>query len=401
MNRFLPCALVVLASCATTTTSAPATGEGKKAEPAVERQKIVNISHFDVGSCTAPSPTLPDPLNMEGVVGALVLARPGVLECFVDPKNRGPDAEAGAAVKATISETGAAYEITGTNLTPAGTSCIDTALKRLPFKPLAKGSTPVVGAADFRHGPTSPSVKFGVNAASDVAGSIRLAAPAWCDCWGPLGTNPPPSLRASVKLHPLAKEGDKAGAGTDISFDPSTNPEGATLISCLTPKLAALRLVHNENELTVHYPFMLVNSSASVESPDAQPELQFIQLDLIRAQRAADVAVKIGARTNALQVYDGLVAKYKAKPDSKLVKDLKDKCAAMVKSDEDWIASLKSQGEVDARSSTLAKTLKAKDARWTEAEAAAQAQVMASQADVKKAEDVRTADQAVCPKERK
>ena len=133
MNRILPCAALVLAACATPSASS---GSGaKKADPApvVEKQRIVNISHFDVGSCAAPTLALPDPLNMEGVVGALVLARPGVLECFVDPKNRGPDAESGAAVKATVSESGAAYEVTGTNLTPAGVSCIETALKRLPF----------------------------------------------------------------------------------------------------------------------------------------------------------------------------------------------------------------------------------------------------------------------------
>lgn len=390
MNRLIASAALVLTACATT--SATSTAE-KKAEPVVERQKISNISHFDVGSCTAPTPTLPDPLNAEGIVGALVLARPSVLECFVDPKNRGGEGEAGAAVKATVNDTGATYEVTGTNLTATGVACIQTALKRLTFKPTEKSAPPVVGAADFRHGGTSPSVKLGINAASDVAGTIRLAASSWCDCWSAVGTNAPPTLKTTLKLPPAKP--------AEVTFDPTTDPAATALIACVTPKIAELKLMGGANELTLHYPFLLVNSSAAQESADAQPELQFIQLDLIRAQRAADVAVKIGARTNALKTYDGLVAKYKAKPDSKLVKELKDKCAAMVKSDEDWINALKSQGEVDGRSYALAQTLKAKDARWTEAEAAAAAQVAASQADVKKAEDVRTADQAVCPKERK
>ena len=73
----------------------------------------------------------------------------------------------------------------------------------------------------------------------------------------------------------------------------------------------------------------------------------------------------------------------------------------MVTSDEQWIGSLKAQGEVDGRSLALASALKSKDARWTEAESAAQAQVAASASDVKKAEDVRIADMAVCPKEHK
>lgn len=387
MNRLLP-ALVLLAACASNKAADPG------AAPVIEKQKIVNISQFDVGSCVAPSPTLPDPLNPEGVVGALVLARPGVLECFVDPKNRGPEADAAAAVKATVGEAGAAYEVTGTNLTPTGIACIEAALKRLPFKALEKGAPPVVGAAEFRHGATSPAVAFGVNAASDVAAAIRLAEAGWCECWAELAKNPPPSLKAHLKFVPTKP--------VEVSFDPSSDPAAARLIGCLTPKLAALPPPKTgTNELTVHYPILLVNSAASEETVDAQPELQFIQLDLIRAQRAAEVAVKIGVRANALRTYDALVAKYKAKPSSVLIKELREKCAAMVATDEDWIAALKDQGAVDARSLALASALKAKDTRWTEAEAAAQAQVAASVSDVKKAEDVRVADIAVCPKERK
>ncbi len=395
MNRFLTAvACCVLAACATEK-SAQSGGAGAKSSdaPAVEKQKIVNISHFDIGSCTTPAPALPDPLNPEGVIGALVLSRPPVLECFVDPKSRGPEAESAAAVKATVSETGAAFEVTGTNLTPQGQACIEAALKKLPFKPLEKGSPPVVGSAEFRHGPTSPAVKLGVNAASDIAGSIRLQQAQWCDCWSPLAQTAPPALKAHLKFVP-----PKA---PEVSFDPTTDAAATKLIACLTPKLAALPPTSGTNELTVHYPFLLVNSGATQESADAQPELQFIQLDLIRAQAAADVALKIGVRSNALRTYDALVAKYKAKPNGALIKDLKDKCAAMVTTDEQWIASLKAQGEIDGRSLALASALKAKDARWADAQTAAQAQVTASAAEVKKAEDIRVADVAVCPKERK
>jgi hypothetical protein len=393
MNRLLPA--VVLGLFVACASSAPATksSEPGAPAPAVEKQKIVNISHFDVGSCAAPSPTLPDPLNPEGVVGALVLARPSVLECFVDPKNRGPEAESSAAVKATVSDSGAAYEVTGTNLTPAGTACIEAALKKLPFKAVEKGTAPVVGQAEFRHGPTSPAVKLGVNAASDVAGAIRLGETGWCECWNALGANAPPTFKATLKLVPAKPP--------EVTFEPTTDADATKLIACLTPKLQAIPPITGTNELTVHYPFLLVNSSAREESAGAPPELQFIQLDLIRAQKAADVAVKIGVRTNALKTYDALVAKYKAKPSGVLIKDLKDKCAAMVGTDEAWIASLKTQADVDGRSLALASSLKATNPKWADAEAAAQAQVTASAGDVKKAEDVKTADMAVCPKERK
>src|SRR4051812_30399905 len=113
MNRLLP-ALVVLAAAACASNK-PAPTPEPAAAPVVEKQKIVNLSHFDVGSCVTQAPHLPEPLNTEGVVGALVLSRPAVLECFVDPKSRGPEAESAAAVKATVTETGASYEVTGTN----------------------------------------------------------------------------------------------------------------------------------------------------------------------------------------------------------------------------------------------------------------------------------------------
>jgi len=56
---------------------------------------------------------------------------------------------------------------------------------------------------------------------------------------------------------------------------------------------------------------------------------------------------------------------------------------------------------IDGRSLALASSLKVKNPKWADAETAAQAQVTASAGDVKKAEDVRVADMAVCPKERK
>ena len=107
--------------------------------------------------------------------------------------------------------------------------------------------------------------------------------------------------------------------------------------------------------------------------------------DMLDGSTGVDV-LKGGASDDVF-VYDGLVAKYKAKPSGQLIKELKDKCAAMVLSDEQWIGSLRAQGDVDGRSLALASSLKAKDPRWTDAESAAQGQVTATAADVKKAEE--------------
>ena len=53
MNRYL--ALALLTGCATTTSTSSSETPGKAEEPRVERQKIVNISHFDIGSCMTAS----------------------------------------------------------------------------------------------------------------------------------------------------------------------------------------------------------------------------------------------------------------------------------------------------------------------------------------------------------
>ncbi len=360
-------AALAVAACATQKSAG-------KAEPVMEKQRISNITYFDVASCAAPAPALPEKLNKEAVFGAALFARPA--------------AESTAKVKITVDDAGAHYEVTGTNLTPEGTQCIQAAMAKLPFKPLEKGAAPVVNEVPFLHGGNSPAVKMGVNTGSDVAGKIRLAEPQWCDCWSAL-TQPPPSLTATVKLGP--------GKPGEFSFGAATG-EAQTLAQCLTGKLQALKL-ESATELTLTYPVMLVNSLSSGESADAQPELQFIQLDSIRAQRAADVALKVGSRINAVSTYDALVQKYKAKPNNALVKELKDKCGALVKSDQAWIDALKSQHELEQHTAEVATAFKAKDATWADAEAAAQKTAEGTKAELAKAEGVKTADVGVCPKE--
>ena len=375
-------AVLALAACATQKT---ATG----GEPVVEKQKLSNITYFDVASCAAPAPALPEKLNKESVFGAALFARPHVLECFTDPKNRGPAAETTANVKITIDDTGAHYEVTGNNLTPGGTDCVKAAMEKLPFKPLEKGAAAVTNEVPFVHGTNAPAVKLGLNSSSDIAGNLRLAAPQWCECWSAL-KDPPPSLVATVT--------QPSNQQPNFTFAASTG-EGPALATCLTGKMKELKFPTFNTDLTITYPVLLINSLAPAESPDARSELQFIQLDAMRAAKAADVALRVSLRMNAVGVYDALVAKFNKTKDTKLVKDLKDKCAAMVKSDQAWIDALKAQHELEAHTAQVANGLKAKDPQWADAEAASQKTADSTAAEITKADGVKLADEKVCPKE--
>ncbi len=390
MRPLAVAALLTLAACATQKSAG-------KTEPVVEKQKISNITYFDLASCAAPAPALPEHINKEEVFGAALFARPAVLECFVDPKNRGPAAESTASVKITVDDSGAHYEVGGTNLTPDGTKCIEGAMAKLPFKPLEKGAAAVSTEVPFVHGGIAPAVKLGINSGSNVAGQLRLAEAQWCDCWAQVKP-PPPSLTVTVKLAP--------GKPGEFTFGPATG-DAAALAQCLTQKLQALKLDAAGTELTLTYPVLLIDTLAEGESPDARPELQFIQLDAIRSARAAEVALKVGARGNAVSTYDALVQKYNKVKSSKaaakeipgLVKELKDRCAAMVKADQAWIDALTAQLTLEKHTEQVAAGLKAKDPMWADAEAAAQKTAEATQAEVTKADGVKKADVGVCPKE--
>src|SRR5512143_2611806 len=60
----------------------------KQAAPVQERLRITNQPAFDVATCHPRQLTLPQPPNQAAIIGALVSARPQVMECLVDPKNR-------------------------------------------------------------------------------------------------------------------------------------------------------------------------------------------------------------------------------------------------------------------------------------------------------------------------
>ncbi|MGQ0505162.1 MAG: hypothetical protein ACT4TC_07550, partial [Myxococcaceae bacterium] len=130
-------AMGLLAGCATT---GSASSGGEKSE----RQKITNQSYFDLANCSPRTVEVPKPASKESIIGYLVSARPEVMECMVDPANRGPAKDTKAVITATVSDTGVAYDVQGENLTPAGIGCIKSMFEaRKGIEPLAKGAAPV------------------------------------------------------------------------------------------------------------------------------------------------------------------------------------------------------------------------------------------------------------------
>ncbi|HYO51661.1 hypothetical protein [Archangium sp.] len=362
-----------------------------------ERMRITNQSPFDVAVCQSKTPTLPQPANQGILVGAILAIRPEVMECLVDPKSRGEADTTRVVVKTTVNEQGGTHALSGENLTPESTACIQKVLDaRVPLSALPKGAQPVASESTFVHeAGNSPSVRFGINPGSDFSGAVRLAQPTWCDCYAPFANKAPPILKASVEL----KKG--APTATTVTFDPVGTPEGDQLAACLQGKMMAVPAKLEVDQLKFPYRFVHFNSQATEPGADMPPELRFFQLELVRNQRSAEAAIAFGARANAAETYDAIVTKYQKTKDWKLIDELKARCKALVDSAQTWVNTLDAQLKVDQTTLALVQELKAKEAAWTEVETKSQEILANTQQDLATAQKRLEADQAACPKERK
>jgi hypothetical protein len=362
-----------------------------------ERMRITNQPVFDVATCHPRQLELPQPPNQGILVGALVSTRSQVMECLVDPKGRGPAPTTKVTLKTSVTDQAAAHTITGENLTPEGQACVQNAVnKAVQVQPLAKGGTPVDAEASFIHElNNSPAVSFGVNEGSDFSGQVRLSQPQWCDCYAAFTTQAPPVLTAKVTL----KKASPTPA--DIAFEPTGNTEGEALAACLKAKIMALPAKVSSDELSFPHRFVHFHAQATQPAANLPPELRFYQLELVRGQRAADSAIAFGQRSNAAEVYDAIVAKYQKTKDWKLVPELKEKCAGLVKAADGWISAIEAQQAAEQATVTLVQELKAKDEGWSAVEAKSQEALTATQKDLETAKQRRQADEGACPKERK
>lgn len=364
-----------------------------------EQQRIAANSPSDVGVCY-PSPPAPEVVNADVITGLLVAARPHIMECLVDPRNRGQEPETKVAIKTTVNAGKAEHAVSGQNLSPAGQQCIRGALDR--FLAAVPGwaekagavTAPATGEAEVHHkAGVSPTVQLGLNEASDLTGAVRLAQTGWCDCYADWKAAPPRALKATLKVI--------KGAAPQATFEPSADPAAQKVAACLAGKVATLQVKTESRELVVPYTFYFVHSGQVAPLPEAAPEQQFRQTEAVRGQRSAATVVALGARTAAAVAYDGLVQKYNADPAAVSVDDLKGKCAALVAADDSWIAALEKQLQSEQQTLAAVQQLKAQDPAWAKAEGAAQSAADQTRQDIDAAKKMKTSDTGACPREAK
>ncbi|ADO73452.1 hypothetical protein [Stigmatella aurantiaca] len=359
-----------------------------------ERTRITNQPAFDVAICQSRPISLPQPPNQAFLVGALVSARPQIMECLVDPKHRAGAETTKVTVKTRLTEQEATHALTGENLTPEGQKCIQDAVNTLiPLQPLAKGSQPLEAETQFVHERNnSPTVTMGINEGSDFSGAVRLAQAQWCDCYAGYTTQAPPLLTARIKLTQASQ------TPAEITFEPSGSTEGDQLAACLKEKMTPLPAKISSQELTFPYRFVHFHAQATEPTASMAPDLRFLQLELVRNQRTAHTAIALGTRENAAATYEALANEYRKNPrkNYELIPKLREKCAALESSAEAWVSAVEAQLAVDQQTTALIQELKAKDPAWADAELASQNSLSKTQADLQTAKQRRQDDANVC-----
>lgn len=391
MKKLLSCTAVVVfaVGCATAEKPKPTPEAAAQTAPKTEQQKIQNLGYFNTAVCDSTPKKITGALTNEAVVAALLYAQPFVIECEVDPKNRGPADETTVVIDTTVTAEGPKHEFSGQNLTDAGKACIQSALEKVVSLPTAeKGAQPAKGHVEIQHHVgTSPSVKMGINEPSDIFGQIRLAQPQWCDCYKSFATKVTPVVEG--ELHFVK------GKPTEVKV----NGTDAELTSCLTQKVQSLNLTSTSDELKLPLRMTYTNSRAeSASDLPSRPDLAFTQLDLLRGVRSADAALAIGRRATAVAKYDAAVKKYQQTKDYKMLGELKTKCAALTDADKDWVKAMKQVQDIEETTFTFAQKQKATDPSWAQAEELSQKQAEQAKKDVAAAEASLKGDEAACPK---
>jgi hypothetical protein len=401
----------------------------KPAEPPKPVQQVLkNISYFDLGMFEAAPPPLPARVGNEALIGFELLGRPFVMECLVDAKNRGPDAKSKVVVDSKLTDAGVEHKVTGDNLTPAGVACVEAALAKWtaasPGLSAKNAAGPAVaGHVEFQHVVgVNPAVVMGINDVSDIAAAVRLAMPTWGDCFTDWKGAAPTPVKASIKVsRPVPPAAAAAGAASDakaadakaapapvaaevvpaeIIFEANPDPVATKVAACLKTKLGALKVKTPSGEsVTLPYAFHFVNSAITATLPSALPDVQFIQLDLQRARRAAEAAIVLGTRMQAVGVYDSAVQTFKESKGKKpTLPELKEKCAALLAADDQMIGAVEKQVAQEEATQKFTAAQKATDPSWADADAAAGRKLAEAQKDLETFKGYRKGDEGACPK---
>ena len=149
------------------------------AAPTEQRQRVQNLTPFDIGTCFPSRVDMGKTANEYTLQAAYRAARPAINECLTDARvQNGTTATKGKA-SMTIDSSGTTVAVTGDGLQPAATSCIEKAIRaQLEGVTVPAGGKPFTLEAPFEREPNT-MVRMGLNEASDVEGTIRLAVPPW------------------------------------------------------------------------------------------------------------------------------------------------------------------------------------------------------------------------------
>jgi hypothetical protein len=365
---------------------------GATAAAAQDTEKVSNQLAFDVASCPQPI-QLSQSVTPNALVGALVVARPAVMECLVAPTSRGAAKSTKVVVKLSVNDQGGKHTVSGENLTPEGQACIQKTLETLiPLTALPKGAAPVSVDGDYTHEEgRSLGVKLGESAGSDFSGAVRLAQVQWCDCYAPFSTTVPPTLNASIRL----AKGQPTPA--NVAFDPAGSPEGETLVACLKQKLMAMPAGQVAKDAQFSRAFTHYNSRATEPAATMTGALRFNQQELARNYRTGEAAIALGGHEGATDTFDAtLIKSQKAK--GKMAGEVAAKCAELVEAGKRWVSATEAQLKAEQAVLATARELKAKDPMWAQVEAQLQPAEARTQEDLANAQARIKTDQETCSK---
>jgi hypothetical protein len=394
-----------LAACGPEQPGAATPTPAGSAAPVAEQQAVKNVWYFDVSTFAPSPPAVTGHATNEALIGVELAARPVVMECLVDPKNRGPEKKTHVVLDATLGDAGVDHRVSGDNLSPAGVACIEAALRAwtgaIPTLTAKNAAGPVKSHLELDHlVGASPAVEMGVNDVSDIAGALRLGLAGWGDCFTDWKTAPPRTLKATVKVLRPAKDAGATVTPAEVTFEAPTDAAAGKVAACLTGKIKALPVKTPRGaSVSLPYTFRFVHSGVAEPLPDAAPEVQIIQIDLQRARRAAETAIAVGDRTFSAVVYEDAVKRFKAKAKPEVpVAELKEKCAALLAADDKLLGAADKQAATEDAAHRIAAEQKSKDPTWADAEAAAAKSLAGAQRDAQVFRDNRKADEGACPK---
>ncbi|MBX5484719.1 MAG: hypothetical protein IRZ16_23090 [Myxococcaceae bacterium] len=328
-DRFLLAAVVGALSWACATQKQEQVAPDVTPPPPPKQVRITNYNAFDLGTCFPAPIDVPKVVTPEVITGLLLTARADLDECMVDPAHRGQSGVTRAVLGATVDATGVQVMVGGEGLTPGAKDCLASALNAHLSKvePLPATAKPVHGEIDYFHdAANSPAVTLGVNEASDVVATLRIAERQWCDCFAVWRDRAPTSFEGQLQL------AQEDATPPVVTFPPGADADTAQVQACVAKKIEGTKLAHT-GALTVPLKFVFLHSGISEPLPGAPADLAVLQLEGLRTHNRAAEQLALGGRAAAANAWNATVTRYSANPRAFTMKQLRAGCTALEDAD--------------------------------------------------------------------